>query len=286
MTKICSVCKIEKNIEDFVANKQCKYGRTGKCTLCGNISSKLWRDNNPEKVKIILLKSNKKHPPKYSMRRFRLTLKGKLSAWKSSAIRRNIPWNLKLSDIQKLPLICYYTGYSLSFESNVDNAISLDRLDSSKGYEKSNVVFCRNIVNRMKWKLSESEFIVACKKIAKNYKKSIADPVKYISSNFITYRKLSARLINRKCSANAKGRKFTLDIDEISNRPFNCYYTHVPLTCEPNEINTVSFDRLNSNLGYTPKNTVLCCRYVNLMKQEMTEKEFLNNCKLIVKNTK
>ena len=223
---------------------------------------------------------------KLRVRKFRKTLKGKFNGWKNSAIRRNIKWNISLEDLKNLPLICYYTGKGLTLKTKQENSISLDRLDSSKPYQKDNVVFCCEIINRMKWELAESEFIKICKNILEAQNKSIKNPVKYEPKNFKTYRKLSARMVNRRCSANKKKREFSLSIDEISQRPFNCYYTHIPLTCEPNHPNTVSFDRLDSNLGYTPENTVLCCHYVNLMKQEMSESEFLKNCKLIVENKK
>lgn len=46
---------------------------------------------------------------------------------------------------------CYYTGLPMVQErSDVTNAVSLDRLDSSKGYVPGNVVLCRSIVNIMK----------------------------------------------------------------------------------------------------------------------------------------
>lgn len=54
---------------------------------------------------------------------------------------------------------CYYTGLPMVQErSDVTNAVSLDRLDSSKGYVPGNVVLCRSIVNIMKNDLSEADF--------------------------------------------------------------------------------------------------------------------------------
>lgn len=54
---------------------------------------------------------------------------------------------------------CYYTGLPMVLErSDNMNSVSLDRLDSSKGYVPGNVVLCRSIVNIMKSDLSEAEF--------------------------------------------------------------------------------------------------------------------------------
>lgn len=43
---------------------------------------------------------------------------------------------------------------------------SLDRIDSSKGYEKGNIQLLLIKVNRMKTDLNENEFIMLCKKIS------------------------------------------------------------------------------------------------------------------------
>ena len=54
---------------------------------------------------------------------------------------------------------CYYTGLPMVRErSDNMNSVSLDRLNSSKGYVEGNVVLCRSIVNIMKSDLSEAEF--------------------------------------------------------------------------------------------------------------------------------
>ncbi len=46
---------------------------------------------------------------------------------------------------------CYYTGIPMKLKGNKDfDMISLDRIDSSLGYTKDNVVFCLNCVNFLK----------------------------------------------------------------------------------------------------------------------------------------
>ena len=64
---------------------------------------------------------------------------------------------LSLNDIKKLlPSICIYCG---------DIAKGLDRLDSSKGYIKSNVKPCCTICNKAKQSLSVKEFMTHIEKI-------------------------------------------------------------------------------------------------------------------------
>ena len=69
--------------------------------------------------------------------------------------------------------MCKYSGVLLDIDNtNGDNdnrininTLSIDRLDSSKGYTKDNVVLVTAIVNSMKNDLSENEFIKIIKKI-------------------------------------------------------------------------------------------------------------------------
>jgi hypothetical protein len=53
-----------------------------------------------------------------------------------------------------------------------------------------------------------------------------------------------------------------------------CFYTKEPMTFTKGEVNKVSVDRLDSNMGYEPGNLVLCCSRVNLMKGPLELAEF------------
>jgi hypothetical protein len=58
---------------------------------------------------------------------------------------------------------CYYTGRPMivgrkRFEYSLTDALSLDRLDPEKGYNRGNVVWCINLVNTMKQRMKENEF--------------------------------------------------------------------------------------------------------------------------------
>lgn len=62
--------------------------------------------------------------------------------------------------------VCFYTHKPMVFHNKDDDSLSIDRLDSSKGYTKDNVVLCRWIINRVKNDLSKEDFIGTCKLIA------------------------------------------------------------------------------------------------------------------------
>jgi hypothetical protein len=70
-----------------------------------------------------------------------------------------------------MPKICYYTGIALTNKRNLPNTLSLDRIDSNKGYTKNNVVFCCAKINIMKSDMDVDEFIDLCKKISAFQKK-------------------------------------------------------------------------------------------------------------------
>ena len=63
---------------------------------------------------------------------------------------------------------CAYSGIPLTTDSNCYNTVSLDRIDSSKDYLRSNVQLVCTAVNRMKQEYSEELFLHLCKSIVHN----------------------------------------------------------------------------------------------------------------------
>mgnify|MGYP003153305210 FL=1 len=49
MNKACCRCKETKDISMFYRDKNRKDGRRYNCKVCSEISTKKWRDNNPDK---------------------------------------------------------------------------------------------------------------------------------------------------------------------------------------------------------------------------------------------
>ena len=97
------------------------------------------------------------------------TVRGKAYAWKASANRRGIKWELTREFLETIPLICYYTGDTLTLEQGFGHTVSLDRIDSTLHYVEGNVVFCRTDINWMKNILAQTDFIEMCKKVANNF---------------------------------------------------------------------------------------------------------------------
>lgn len=65
--------------------------------------------------------------------------------------------------------LCFYTKKPLSLEINNPDKVSIDRLDSSQGYIKTNVVLCRNCINYMKTDLSIDDFRLLVKEVYENF---------------------------------------------------------------------------------------------------------------------
>lgn len=88
---------------------------------------------------------------------------------KASAKRRGIPFNLTLTDLNNLtfPISCPVLGIPLKYNRGMlqDNSYSIDRIDSTKGYEIENILVISWKANRLKNNASQEEL----SKISKFY---------------------------------------------------------------------------------------------------------------------
>ena len=76
------------------------------------------------------------------------------SRLKNSAKKRNIPFDLNISDMYLIsyPLTCPILGLPLRFHKGKaqDDSYSVDRIDSSLGYNIDNIQIISNKANRIK----------------------------------------------------------------------------------------------------------------------------------------
>ena len=88
-------------------------------------------------------------------------IKTLLSNLKASAKKRNIIFDLTTADIDDIgiPITCPVLGIPIYFNRGkaCDNSISIDRIDSTKGYTKENIVIVSNRVNKLKSNASLEE---------------------------------------------------------------------------------------------------------------------------------
>lgn len=93
-----------------------------------------------------------------------------LNQLRASAKKRGIEFNLTTADIDDIgiPISCPVLGIPLKFNKGkpLDDSISFDRIASTKGYTKDNVIIVSNRVNKLKSNSTYEEM----KKIFEYYK--------------------------------------------------------------------------------------------------------------------
>lgn len=70
---------------------------------------------------------------------------------------------------QKQNGLCYYTNTTMDLRSNQEQSLSIDRINSSIGYLKNNIVLCRKDVNYMKNKHSTFVFLQICRDVVAKF---------------------------------------------------------------------------------------------------------------------
>lgn len=87
-----------------------------------------------------------------------------------------------------------------------------------------------------------------------------------LSSEQLWMRKLFSKT---KGSAKARRLEFSLNEDfKHIKPPYNCFYCGL-------KDEKIGIDRINSNIGYTNENSVLCCKFCNYAKNQFPIEEFL-----------
>ena len=91
---------------------------------------------------------------------------------------RNSHWDFNLTKDFLLGLWgkqegrCYYSEVALTFDGNrAVTALSIDRIDSTRGYTTDNVVLCCRLVNEMKSNQTIEDFVERCRRIVKIHEK-------------------------------------------------------------------------------------------------------------------
>ena len=124
-------------------------------------------------------KENRKVTRSNQLKKHRLNVIFHSSRW--NAKKRKLEHTISIEYLEKLwndqQGLCYYTNQKMLKDlRNTDNnndSISLDRIDSSKGYIEGNVVLCRWIINRMKNDIPHDTFLNIVSEINKNFNRDV-----------------------------------------------------------------------------------------------------------------
>ena len=65
--------------------------------------------------------------------------------------------------------LCALTGYTLSYTTNDPLKVSIDRIDSSKGYTQDNIQLVCRLANRAKSNIDSQAFIDMCRAVAHRF---------------------------------------------------------------------------------------------------------------------
>jgi len=147
--KILCKCNECNKTERYVPAFQLIAGVSKRCSKCG-YSNK--GENNP------------------SWKGYDSIPKSKITRIICGAKKREIEYNLEISYVSDLynnqKGLCYYTKKPIKFS---DKTASLERIDSSLGYIKDNVVWVHKNLNMMKRELPFDDFLEICRLVVKNF---------------------------------------------------------------------------------------------------------------------
>lgn len=171
MEKKCKHCGVVKPLSLFIKNKGCKDGRTNRCRDC----EILWRQEYYKINKDRINKRNADYRIDNGMwynKSLQHRLRYVIQLGIIRAKKKKIEWNLSLEFLtilwEKQDGKCVYSGVPLSYEDNHPHTVSLDRIDSSKGYTEDNVQFVCTIVNYVKQRFNEDVFLSFCKSVTQH----------------------------------------------------------------------------------------------------------------------
>lgn len=213
---------------------------------------------------------------------------------KKSAKKRNILFDITIQQIwelfEKQNGKCYLSGLDLCFNErsqDYSGTASLDRIDSSKGYEIENIGWCHKDINKIKHTFSIEEFINCCK-IVTNFngifKKSLYKFTTH--STYICAIKISAK--KRKLEFNITPEQI---VQKFNDQGGVCAFTGLDLIYPSSDLkyykftHTASLDRIDNNLGYTFENVQFVNKLINSSRKDLTIQEYKYFCRLVFEKT-
>lgn len=133
-----------------------------KTTGCNNCSTEA-RSKNCGKHK------REKGCKSYSFKGYKELTGHQWSVYKANAKKRNIDFNITIeyaySILEKQEFKCNLSGIDIKLGSNESNGrwtATMDRINSTIGYEEGNIQWLHKDINTMKWAFSQEKFLEYC----------------------------------------------------------------------------------------------------------------------------
>jgi hypothetical protein len=159
--KQCSRCKQHLTLDNYTKSRYSKDGYRYQCKECNYIYTKSGdRDKWNQQYYV---NAKKKSPEKF--------------IWKQARHRAKHDYNGMEFDIQPedivIPTHCPYLGIEIRFFGERNQAPSLDRIDSSKGYTKDNIQVISSLANQMKTNATKEQLVAFAKGVIAMHSKEV-----------------------------------------------------------------------------------------------------------------
>tara|TARA_Y100000389_G_scaffold21665_1_gene18587 strand:+ start:2822 stop:3994 length:1173 start_codon:yes stop_codon:yes gene_type:complete len=275
----CWDCGLTKNRRNFPYRKQYAFKKEKRCKLC-NYNNGIKRRNNHSQLQFThAMVECCRTTARKRKERGRIAC-GDFSITDEFIIELGKKQNNK----------CVYSGRELDWFINAPNKVSIDRINSSKGYVEDNVQLVCELANQAKNDMIHQNFL---KFIRELYSKTpeyqeLQEKVENVPNvrrikELVKISRSSAK--SRKASGRDDAGIHTItfeDVIDISYKQGNkCIYTGYNLW---NSQEKASIDRIDSNLGYIKSNIQLITFRSNQAKSDLTENEFQNLIKDVYLN--
>jgi len=178
---------------------------------------------------------------------------------------------------------CYISNIQMthiSYKGRIPTNVSIDQINSGKGYLQKNVGLCCEFINLSKMQMTPEDIkknlIIAGNNIEDKFfgKNNYLDEIPKNDEEYLLTLFSNKKLINK------IGKKNILDL--WKNQGGLCAITGIKMTCVKNNNikyrcpTNMSIDKINPKLGYIKDNVQLTCLWANTGKLTMTTDEFRN----------
>ena len=169
--KKCGHCGHTKPISEFHKDKTKKFGVGSTCKECAKKISKEYYYKHSDHIKRRVTCYSETYVPRHSRE-----IDSRLRNLHTNARGRTKEFSISVEDVYDLwrnqEGRCAYTKLPLLATANQFNTVSLDRIDSSKGYIVGNVQLVCAAINKMKQEYTEDLFILLSLLVTQNNKLS------------------------------------------------------------------------------------------------------------------
>ena len=118
----------------------------------------------------------------------------------------------------------------------------------------------------------------------KNNKEKVSEKGKIYRKNHT----LNHKFIQAKTRSKTRNLEFNITLDYLSKilkeQNNKCAYTNLEFD-NNDPMKSLSIDRINSSAGYIGGNVQLVLSYINIMKNQYSEKDFIEMCRLVYLNS-